>query len=177
MTAAWYAIVDHVGDIRDLIGQEVVIVAVRRLPEWPLTVAEEMPKTASGRAWCRVFPTGEQVPTRGGVMRVVAWHKALGNVGADMLSADEMLVRVNAELETRTDALREMTSDRDRWQAEAMRWRERAAPQVDCEGCGDPIADGDRVEVGPVNVHRACYASLGHDEVASLASECPGREP
>jgi len=128
MSVHYFAVTHHVGIIQDLIGQDVVIAVARALrTEWPETVEEIMAETAQGRAWCRVFPTGSQVPTRGGIMRVVAHHKLLGGPGADMLSADEMLVRVRAELENEREARVAAERERDHLRAEVQRWRERAA--------------------------------------------------
>lgn len=124
MTAAWYAIVDHAGPITDIVGQDAVISRVRMLAG-PLEEARPIIELdAAGRAWCRAFPAGSQVPTRGGVMRVIACDPDPFGI---MLSADEMLVRVKAERDALAESLREMTGERDRWQSEAMRWRERAA--------------------------------------------------
>jgi hypothetical protein len=182
MSTAWYAIVDHVGDIRDLVGQEVVIARVRTSVLGAVigldATARYMSEPAAGRAWCRCFATGLQVPTRGGIMRVRA-HYGTGAVLADMLSADELLVRARDELVIANEALRMVIGERDHLRGEVQRWRDRAAGLVDatCSGCGDPIATGDVVAVGQVSVHRACYASLGHAEVAALASECQGSEP
>jgi hypothetical protein len=130
MTAAWYAVTDHVGSIYDLAGQEVTIARVRMLAEWSdVDVRGSMNITANGRAWCRVFPTGSQVPTRGGIMRVRTGRGAATG-GADMLSADEMLERVKAERDAATEALRMVIGERDHLRGEVKRWRERA---TDCD--------------------------------------------
>lgn len=121
----YYAIVEHVGSIADLSGQEVTIAAVRMLREGYVTTSA-IEETAKGRAWCQVFPTGEQVPTRGGIMRVRP-HYGTGQGYADMLSADEMLARTRAENERLRDALRAAEQGRDLAVAENLRWRERAA--------------------------------------------------
>jgi hypothetical protein len=126
MTAAWYAIVDHAGPSADLVGQDAVIARVRMLAG-PLEEARPIIESdADGRAWCRAFPAGSQVPTRGGVMRVIASEPEPFGI---MLSADEMLVRTKAERDALAESLLAMTSERDRWHGEAMRWRERYEDQ------------------------------------------------
>jgi hypothetical protein len=130
MTATWYAIVDHLGPIDDLIGREVTIAAVRMMSvtmsRGTYEIRRTMTTMANGRAWCRVVPNGSQVPTRGGIMRVHAEPPLEEPLGV-MLSADEMLVRVKAERDALAESLREMTSERDRLRDEVQRLRERAA--------------------------------------------------
>jgi hypothetical protein len=128
MTARWYAVTDHVGSIYDLAGQEVVIAAVRMLGDtWPGApdVHATMAPIARGRAWCRVFPTGSQVPTRGGIMRVRT-AQGVGTVYADMLSAEQLIERLKADREAATEALRMVMGERDHLRGEVQRWRERA---------------------------------------------------
>jgi hypothetical protein len=129
MTAAWYAVTDHVGDIGDLVGQEVTIACVRRFETSAVNaIARLMELDANGRAWCRVTPNGSQVPTRGGLMRIQM--VAAGATVGQMLSADEMLERVKAERDAATEALRMVIGERDHLRGEVKRWRERA---TDCD--------------------------------------------
>jgi hypothetical protein len=111
MTAAWYAVVDHVGSIQDLAGQEVTIALVRRFDEPCPEFAATMEPLANGRVWCRAFPIGSQFPTRGGYM----------------LSAEQLIERLRRDLETERAALRLVTGERDHLRGEVQRWRERAA--------------------------------------------------
>jgi hypothetical protein len=152
MTAAWYAVVDHVGSIHDLAGQEVTIALVRRMDVTMSRTTYEIKRTmdtlASGRAWCRVMPTGSQVPTRGGMMRVysgchqdgpLARERRASGPGspdapwAQMLSAEQLIERLRRDLETEREALRLVTGERDHLRGEVQRWRERAA---DRDGLG-----------------------------------------
>jgi hypothetical protein len=138
MTAAWYAVVDHVGSIHDLAGQEVTIALVRRLHEYsPCVELDAVARLANGRAWCRVYPTGSQVPTRGGIMRVRT-GQGTATGGADMLSAEQLIERLQRDLETERDALRLVTGERDHLRGEVQRWRERAS---DRDGWADAAAD------------------------------------
>jgi hypothetical protein len=129
MTAAWFAVVDHVGSIHDLAGQEVAIALVRRMDVTMSRTTYEIDRTmqaiANGRAWCRVFPTGSQVPTRGGIMRVRTGGD--GTACGDMLSAEQLIERLRRDLETERDALRMVTGERDHLRGEVQRWRERAS--------------------------------------------------
>jgi hypothetical protein len=146
MTAAWYAVVDHVGSIHDLAGQEVTIALVRRMDvtmsRTMYEVARTMNTLANGRAWCEVYPTGSQVPTRGGIMRVRTGRGAATG-GADMLSAEQLIERLRRDLETERDALRMMTGERDHLRGEVERWRERAADRRpdDALASGRPVED------------------------------------
>jgi hypothetical protein len=127
MNVRYYAITDHVGAREDLAGREVKIAFVRTLAAECRDVADTMHNTAAGRVWYRCFPTGNQVPTRGGIMRVRDSSECgIGSICADMLSADEMLVRVRADLESERDTLRLVTRERDHLRAEVERWRARA---------------------------------------------------
>jgi hypothetical protein len=137
MSAAWYAVADHVGSINDLIGQEIKIELVRMLTdEWRriADVDATMNVQANGRAWCRVFPTGSQVPTRGGIMRIVNFTDPGDPPFGVMLSADEMLERVKTQLDFITAAYGIVERERDHLRGEAQRWRERAA---DCDGVAE----------------------------------------
>jgi hypothetical protein len=130
--SVWYAVVEHLGTINELAGQEVKISAVRMWHDGRAQGSyahDAVAKLAEGRAWCRVFPTGSQVPTRGGIMRVRTGF-GVGATYADMLSADEMLERVKTELETEREARRTAESERDALLAEVQRWRERASERA-----------------------------------------------
>jgi hypothetical protein len=147
MTAAWYAITDHVGSIHDLAGQDVTIALVRMSVTGAPSFANLVAMEAGKHAWCRVFPTGSQVPTRGGIMRVYGCHhdgplarerRASGSEPPDapwaqMLSAEQLIERLRADLETEREALRLVTGERDHLRGEVQRWRERAA---DRDGLG-----------------------------------------